>query len=111
MTSERRFVVWSRPIASVDDALRFVEAAYEQNTRAFLLEGHLLPAEFFELRSRFAGEFVQKLVNYQLRVAAVFPPDASWSERFAEFIAELRRGSAFRVFAERSEAEAWLAAG
>jgi Domain of unknown function (DUF4180) len=105
------FVVWSEPISSVDDALRFVEVAYERSTRAFLLEGHLLPAEFFELRSRFAGEFVQKLVNYQLRVAAVFPPDASRSERFAEFVAELARHPSFRSFAERAEAEAWLASG
>jgi hypothetical protein len=109
VTSTRSFVVWSQPIASVDDALRFVEVAYEQSTRAFLLEGHLLPAEFFELRSRFAGEFVQKLVNYQLRIAAVFPPDPSRSERFAEFITELRRGSAFRTFETRADAEAWLA--
>jgi hypothetical protein len=109
MTAGPRFIVWSQPIAAVDDALRFVETAYEQNTRAFLLDGSLLPAEFFELRTRFAGEFVQKLVNYQLRVAAVFPPDASRSERFAEFIGELTRHPSFRSFAERAEAEAWLA--
>lgn len=103
------FIEWSQPIAVVDDALRFVEAAYEQNTRAFLLEEHLLPAEFFDLRTRFAGEFVQKLVNYGLRVAAVFPPDASRSERFREFVGELRGGHAFRTFETRAEAEAWLA--
>jgi hypothetical protein len=111
MKRMRPFIVWSQPVASVDDALRFVEAAYEHGTRAFLLDGDLLPAEFFELRTRFAGEFVQKLVNYHLRVAAVFPPDASRSERLAEAIGELRRGSAFRTFAERAEAEAWLSAG
>ena len=111
MTAERRFTVWSEPISRVDDALRFVEATYEHGTRGFLLDGGLLPAEFFELRSRFAGEFVQKLVNYQLRVAAVFAPDATRSERFREAIGELRRGSAFRTFDDRAAAEAWLSGG
>ena len=69
----------------------------------------LLPAEFFDLRTRFAGEFVQKLVNYGLRVAAVFPPDAGQSERFREFVGELRGGHAFRTFETRADAEAWLA--
>jgi hypothetical protein len=103
------FVVWSQPIAKVDDALRLVEASYEQQSRAFLLEEHLLPAEFFDLRTRFAGEFVQKLVNYGLRVAAVFPPDAARGERFREFVGELRGGHRFRTFETRAEAEAWLA--
>ena len=37
------FVVWSQPIAAVDDALRLVEASYERQARAFLLDGSLLP--------------------------------------------------------------------
>jgi hypothetical protein len=105
----KRFVEWSQPIARVDDALRFVEASYEHGTRAFLIDGRLLPAEFFELRTRFAGEFLQKLVNYQLRVAAVVPADPSRGAKFAGFVSELERSPVFRVFAERTEAEAWLA--
>lgn len=104
------FVVWTTPIVRVDDALRLVEASYERGTRAFLLDSALLPSEFFDLRTRFAGEFVQKLVNYGLRVAAVFPPDAGRGERFGEFVDELRRGQSFRTFSARAEAEAWLSA-
>lgn len=105
------FALWSEPIAKPDDALRFVEKGYELQTRAFLLDGTLLPAEFFALSSRFAGEFVQKLVNYQVRVAAVLPPDPSRGERFAEFVHELSRHPSFRAFASRAEAEAWLVSG
>jgi len=105
------FVEWSEPIVRVEDALRLVEAGYEWDTQAFLIGERLLPAEFFDLRTRFAGEFVQKLVNYQLRVAAVVAPDVDRGARFAEFVLELRRHPAFRVFAERGEAEAWLSAG
>ena len=105
------FVAWSQPIAKVDDARRLVEASYEQQSRAFLLDGSLLPAEFFDLRTRFAGEFVQKLVNYGVKVAAVFPPDAGHGERFREFVGELRGGHAFRTFETRADAEAWLGSG
>jgi len=108
---EPPFAVWSEPIAKPDDALRFVEKAYELEKRAFLLDGALLPAEFFALRSRFAGEFAQKLVNYQLRVAVVLPPDPSRGERFAEFVRELARHPTFRAFATRAEAEGWLTGG
>jgi hypothetical protein len=108
VTHAPRFVEWSQPIAKVDDALRFVEAAYEHETRAFLVDARLLPPEFFDLRTRFAGEFVQKLVNYQLRVALLLASGAALSPRFAEFVAETRSHPVFRVFARRAEAEAWL---
>jgi len=109
MTEQPPFVVWSQPIAVVDDALRLVEASYERQVRAFLLDHSVLPPEFFDLRTRFAGEFVQKVVNYGLRVAAVFPPDPGHGERFREFVGELRGGHAFRTFETRADAEAWLA--
>ena len=104
------FHEWLQPIAEVDDALRLVEASYERHTRSFLIEARLLPAEFFDLRTRFAGDFVQKLVNYGLRVALVAPNAASHGERFTEFVAELARNPVFRIFAERAEAETWLGA-
>jgi len=102
------FLEWSQPIEKVDDALRLVEASYERQASAFLIEARLLPADFFDLRTRFAGDFVQKLVNYGLRVAVVAPNAASHGERFAEFVAELVRNPVFRIFSERAPAEVWL---
>jgi len=107
--TEPPFAVWSEPVRAPDDALRFVEKGFELEKRAFLLDGALLPAEFFTLRSRFAGEFAQKLVNYRVRVGVVLPPDPSRGERFAEFVRELSRHPSFRAFASRADAEAWLA--
>jgi hypothetical protein len=62
-----------------------------------LLEAEQLPPAFFDLRSGFAGEFLQKLQNYQLRVAAVFPTDGEDGNRFREFMAEATLGRTFRV--------------
>ena len=66
------------------------------------------PAAFFDLSSRFAGEFIQKMQNYHIRVATVFASDTAHGERFTEFLREARRGQGFRAFADRADAEAWL---
>jgi hypothetical protein len=91
------------------DALDLIVACLENHSSRLLLEAHRLPEAFFDLRTGFAGELVQKLQNYQLRTGAVFPSEEGYGERFREFLSEARRGGSFRVFATRAEAEAWLA--
>jgi hypothetical protein len=90
-------------------AMDLVAACLEQGTHRLLLEARHLPPAFFELRSGFAGELVQKMQNYRIRVAGVFPSEASYGDRFREFLLEARRGHGFRVFAARDEALTWLA--
>ena len=104
-----RVVEWLEPIETSSDALALVAACFEHDAHAVLLEAGVLPPAFFELRTGFAGDFLQKLENYQLRLAAVFPADRAYAERFREFLAEAKRGSRFRSFEGRAEAEAWLA--
>ena len=96
-------------ISKVDDALELVAASMEHQTGFVLLDASMLSPSFFDLRTRFAGEFLQKLQNYQLRTAGVFP-DQNYSERFQEFLLEAKRGQMFRVFEARAEAFGWLAA-
>jgi hypothetical protein len=104
-----RIVECDAAIERADDALALVTACFENDATRVLLEARQLPAAFFELRTRFAGEFVQKLQNYGIRLAAVLPAPEAHGERFAEFVAEARRGRGFRTFELRADAEAWLA--
>jgi hypothetical protein len=104
-----RVVEWLDPITATGDALALVAACFEHDAQAVLLEDHVLPPAFFELRTGFAGEFLQKLENYQIRLAAVFPSERAYAERFREFLAEAKSGRRFRAFAGRADAEAWLA--
>lgn len=97
-------------VLSVQDALNIVSASYESNSNKVLLRAEQLPPEFFELQTRFAGEFIQKLVNYRLYVAAVFEEYRAYSERFREYIGEARRGQQFRSFSLEEEAVLWLEA-
>jgi hypothetical protein len=51
---------------------------------------------------------LQKFVNYAVRLALVLPPEKTGTVKFREMVAESRRGTQFRVFARREDAETWL---
>lgn len=96
-------------LGSGADALELVSLSYHMETQLFLLEGNALPPAFFDLSSGVAGEVLQKLTNYGLRVAVVCPEEAEWSQPFRQFAAESRRGRTFALFAGEVEAREWLA--
>jgi hypothetical protein len=98
------------PLAQAGEAIDLVAACAESETHRVLLDTPVLPDAFFELQTRFAGEFLQKLQNYQLRTAVVISPQRSYSERFEEYLREARRGRFARIFTSRAEALDWLAA-
>jgi hypothetical protein len=86
-----------------------VEACAAARTSDALLHPANLPAEFFDLSSGIAGEYLQKWRNYRTRVAVICPPGAvSFSSRFPEMIAEEARKGYFRIFETRDPAVAWL---
>jgi Domain of unknown function (DUF4180) len=88
--------------------LAAVVRCIEHGARGLLFDRGALPSEFFDLRSGVAGELVQKLVNYGLRLAAVVPDLEQRPLRFREFALEANRGRQLRFCATREEAIAWL---
>jgi hypothetical protein len=99
------------PIKTTGDALELVSACIEHDATRILLDDRHLPAAFFDLRSGFAGEFVQKIVNYRMQLAVVFSGVEGRGERFQQFVLEARRGRGFRAFDDREGALAWLTSG
>ena len=97
-------------ITVVRDSMELACACSVADTDLLLIHVGALPSEFFQLRTGFAGEFVQRLVNSRLRSAAVFDPVGSYLERFREFLLEARRHPQFRAFDSPRDALAWLAA-
>ena len=72
-----------------------------------------LSADFFRLRSGFAGGFIQKLVNYRRRLAVVGDVSA-WiaeSKAFKDFVYEANKGRDVWFVADLNELEAKLASG
>jgi hypothetical protein len=106
-----RIVECAEPIERAADALDLIGACHEHDAARVLVDAALLPPAFFELRSGFAGELLQKLQNYGVRIAIVFPADAvaAHGARFGEFLAEAKTGRGFRAFTDRAAAERWLA--
>jgi hypothetical protein len=96
-------------MSSARDVDRVLEACFSDGVRCALLYAANLPAAFFDLSSREAGEILQKLRNYWIRLAVVCPPGGSdFSSRFGEMVAEERRGAHFGVFETRLAAVEWI---
>lgn len=58
------------PVATVQDALDLIGAAF-LGAEVVAVPASRLDESFFELGTRFAGEVMQKFVNYRLRLAVV----------------------------------------
>lgn len=80
----------------------------ESGAQSILLDEHSLPPEFFDLSTGLAGELVQKLVNYHLRLAAVVPDLTIHSSNFQAFARETSHGRTCRFFPTRQQAIDWL---
>ena len=83
-------------------------ACFEHGTRALLLDHGALPPAFFDLSSGVAGDLMQRLANYGLRMAAVVPEPRVHAESFQDFAREASAFSQFRFFRTRAEAVQWL---
>ena len=84
---------------------------YENNTDALLLHGGSLPAAFFDISSRVAGEIMQKLSNYRIRTAILLDGEFRTSTLFSQMTSDANRFGMVRFFDTREAAEAWLNGG
>jgi Domain of unknown function (DUF4180) len=91
-------------LSPADVVTRSIESGY----RLLLADHGALPPEFFDLSSRFAGELVQKLSQYGIRMAGVVPDPESHSQPFQDFLRETNRGNQIRFFPTREAAIEWL---
>jgi hypothetical protein len=99
-------------MAGVADARAIIEACLSEGVYAVLLYAENLTPAFFDLISGEAGEILQKLRNYRVRLAVVRAPgSAQLSRRFSELMSEESREPHFRIFETRQAAREWLARG
>ena len=92
-----------------NNVLDAIAACGEARTDRLLVHAASLPARFFDLKSGEAGEILQKLRNYRVRLAVVGGlAEAAASQRFSEMMIEENRQPHFRLFAGRKPAIAWL---
>jgi hypothetical protein len=92
-------------------AMSVITACIESGQPALLLDEDALAPEFFDLSTGIAGELVQKLTLYEIRMAGVVPNPSIHSRPFQDFAREANHGGWFRFFPTREQAVAWLTAG
>ena len=85
-----------------------IAACLEKNASGVLIESDQLPDSFFRLASLEAGEVLQKLRTYGIRLAAVVPDEERLNDRFLQMVHEERKGRYFRIFSRKADAEVWL---
>ena len=94
------------------DAIDLIGETYGTGAAWIAIPVGRLSGDFLRLRTGMAGAFLQKLVNYQLRVAIVGDLSRQMSESrpLADFVAESNRGDHVWFVADEAELEARLAA-
>lgn len=95
-------------IHSPQDFLDMMAWGGEHDTNRILLrEEHIAPS-FYDLKTGFAGEVLQKLSNYGCRLAIAGSFTAVRSERFREMMREANKGQQVRFADTEQDAAGWL---
>lgn len=90
---------------TVRDALDLIAAVhYENGCERVALGKELLDETFFDLSSGFAGEILQKFVQYQMKLAVVGDFSRYTSKALKDFIYESNQGT--HIFFAATEEEA-----
>lgn len=90
-----------------DDIAGALAASIEQG--GLILDEKSLGPAFFDLRTGFAGEVLQKFTNYRARLAVLVADPDAYGSRFAELAYEHRTHRLVRFFATEQQARQWLA--
>jgi hypothetical protein len=82
-------------LGSYRDATDVIGEALGQDATMVVLPVERLQPAFFELKTRVAGEFIQKLINYRLKVAVVgdITAQVEASDALRDFVRESNRGN------------------
>lgn len=81
-------------LESERDATDLIAEALSSDARLVAIPAERLSSDFFQLGTRKAGHFIQKFVNYRLRVAILgdISGHVEASEPLADFVRESNRG-------------------
>jgi hypothetical protein len=92
-------------IKELQDALDLMATVrYEVDCHKLLLHKSTLTEDFFELKTKLAGEILQKYVNYGVKLAIVGDYSGYNSKSLRDFIYESNQGKQFFFVSSEQEA-------
>lgn len=98
----------TKPLSAENDALDLVALCFEHETYALMIHYAALSEDFFKLKTKLAGNLIQKFINYNIKVVAIIPQEIIHNGRFKEMIVEANKGNHFRMYESKEGAERWL---
>lgn len=98
----------TEPLSTENDALDLVALCWEHETNALMIHYAGLSEDFFKLKTKLAGNMMQKFTNYAIKAAVIIPQDTIQKGRFKEMAMETNKGNHFRLYESKEEAEKWL---
>lgn len=92
-------------INNVQDALDLMASVrYTDDADKLIIDKSNITEEFFELKTKLAGDILQKYVNYQVKLAIVGDFDVYDSKSLRDFIYECNNGKHFFFLKTKEEA-------
>ena len=98
----------TQPMSTENDALDLVSLSSEFDTGLLMIHYDVLSEDFFNLKTKAAGNMIQKFVNYSIKVVVVLPAELILKGSFKKMYTETNRGNHFRMYQDKDEAEKWL---
>lgn len=98
-------------INNIEDGTDLLGNLYYEGFDRVILHEKNITSDFFDLKSRIAGEILQKFSNYRVRLAIVGDFSKYDSKSLADFIYESNEGRHINFVSLRTEAMDILSAG
>ncbi len=93
-------------IQSASDISAALSASVERG--GLVLDEKDLSPDFFDLKTGFAGQVLQKFVNYRTKLAVIVRDASLYGGRFGELMHEHRIHPTVRFFSGEQPARQWL---
>lgn len=98
----------AEPLGTENDALDLIALCWEHGINALMIHYTALSEDFFKLKTKSAGNIIQKFINYGIKAAAIIPQETIQKGRFKKMAMETNKGNHFRLYESIEEAEKWL---
>lgn len=98
----------TKPLSTESDALDLIALCWEHEANALMIHHANLSEDFFKLKTKVAGDIIQKFINYNIKAAIIVPQKTIQKGRFKEMAMETNKGNHFRLYESEQEAEKWL---
>lgn len=98
-------------LSTENDALDLVALCWEHETYLLMIHYTALSQDFFKLKTKVAGNFIQKFINYNIQAVVIIPQEIIQKDRLKEMVVETNKGNHFRMYESKEEAERWLLKG